>query len=510
MILSCVVVCASIATVMNVHSVTQPGRLILRRKLATLFLLCAVLAHPGVEAQAASTAAQPNVLFIAVDDLNDWVGCLKGHPDAITPNIDRLAARGTVFANAHCTAPLCGPSRASLMTGLRPSTTGIYTHIADNKLREVCEATRTTPFLHEWFGQRGYETLAVGKLFHQHVPSGTVDQSGGAEGFGPKPDRRMNWEAKGTLTDWGAFPDSDPAMPDYRAATWAVERLREPRPRPFFLGVGFYRPHVPWHVPQKWFDLHPRHKAEPPPYLTNDFDDIPELSRRIADMPMMPTTEWAIANDQWRDIIQAYLACVTFADAQVGRVLDALDASPAGTNTIIVLWGDHGYHLGEKNRFAKQALWDRATRAPLILVTPHGKGGQVCSQPVSLLDLYPTLLDLAGLPPNPANEGRSLKPLLEQPDRDWPYPAVTTWGRNHHGVRDARYHYLRLADGSEELYDHVEDPNEWRNLAGEPDRAGVKERLAQALPKLNAPWVSGLNGGSPWLEEEYKQARGTR
>jgi len=453
-------------------------------------------------------AAAPNVLFIAVDDLNDWVGFLKGHPDALTPNMDRLATRGTVFRNAQCTAPLCGPSRASLMTGLRPSTTGIYTHPEDNKIRDTCDATRATPFLHEYFGQRGYETLAVGKIFHHHVPTGTVDQSGGRGGWGPTPEKKLNWDSKGTLTDWGAYPDTDDKMPDYEAATWAVNQLQQPHDKPFLLMVGFIRPHVPWLVPQKWFDLHPRSRATPPPYLTNDFDDVPEMARRISEMPMMPTTEWAIAKDKWRDIVQAYLACVTFADDQIGRVLDALDASPAGKNTIIVLWGDHGYHLGEKNRFAKHALWERATRVPLVIVTPSGQGGQVCHQPVSLLDLYPTLLELAGLPPNPANEGRSLKPLLENPDREWPYPAVITWGRNNHAVRDTRYHYMHFNDGSEELYDLVNDPNEWRNLAKDEEYASVKVRLQQSLPKINAPWAPNTAGGGPGLDEQRKREEG--
>jgi len=477
-----------------------------------LLLLIAAMGAPcssaaaGANAKPEASRGKPNIVFIAVDDLNDWIGCMKGHPDALTPNMDRLAARGTLFLNAHCSAPLCGSSRASVMTGLLPSTTGIYTYINDDAIRRAGDATRTVPFLHEYFSRNGYETMAVGKIFHKHVPKGTVDRSGGRGGWGPFPAKRLNWDNKGTLTDWGAYPETDEKMPDYEAATWAVEQLRGPHEKPFFLAVGFIRPHVPWLVPQKWFDLHPLSKATPPPYLKNDLDDIPEIARRISNMPMMPTTEWALAHDKWRDIVQAYLACTTFADAQVGRVLDALDASPEGQNTIIVLWGDHGYHLGEKNRFAKQALWDRATRVPLIIVMPGGQGGQVSRQPVSLLDLYPTLLDLAGLSPNPANEGRSLKPLLANPELDWPHPVVTTWGRNHHSVHDGRYQYMHFAEGAEELYDLAEDPNEWRNLAADPHYAATKQRLQQALPKINAPWVAGLSGGSPALEKDYQEA----
>jgi arylsulfatase A-like enzyme len=454
--------------------------------------------------------ARPNVLFIAVDDLNDWLGCLGGHPDARTPNMDRLAARGTLFVNAHCNAPLCGPSRASLMSGLRPSTSGIYTHLDDNALRGAGEAMRDVTFLHEFFSRRGYEPLAVGKLFHQHVPKGTVDQSGGRGGWGPMPDQRINWRRKGTLTDWGAYPENDAQMPDYQAASWAVDRLREERPRPFFLGVGFIRPHVPWHVPSKWFELFSRDQLRLPPYLAGDLDDVPETARLAAGMPMMPTTEWAMAANQWRDIVQAYLACVSFADAQVGRVLDALEASPAAHNTVIVLWGDNGYHLGEKSRFAKQALWERATRVPLIIAAPGRPGGRKCLAPVSLLDLYPTLLELAGLPPNPRNEGNSLVPLLENPARDWPHAVLTTWGRNNHALRDARWRYIRMADGAEELYDHQTDPNEWHNLAGRAEQAAVKQRMRKFLPTQNAPWAAGLTGGSPALEEQYARERNRR
>lgn len=448
-----------------------------------------------------------NVLFIAVDDLNDWLGCLGGHPDARTPNMDRLAARGMLFSNAHCNAPLCGPSRASLMSGLRPSTTGIYTHLGDNALRGAGEAMRNVTFLHEFFSRHGYETLAVGKLFHQHVPKGTVDHSGGPSGAGPAPGQRMNWQRAGTMTDWGAYPEHDGQMPDYKAASWAVDRLREERPKPFFLGVGFIRPHVPWHVPQKWFDIYSRDRLRLPPYRAGDLDDVPDSARRIAEMPMMPTTEWAIATNKWRDIVQAYLACVSFADAQVGRVLDALDASPAASNTVIVLWGDNGYHLGEKSRFAKQALWERSTRVPLIIAAPGRQGGRTCPAPVSLLDLYPTLLDLAGLPPNPRNEGTSLVPLLENPARDWRHAAVTTWGRNNHAVRDVRWRYIRVADGAEELYDHQQDPNEWHNLAGNAEHAAVKDRLRKFLPTHNAPWAAGMAGGSPALERQYARER---
>ena len=436
-----------------------------------------------------SEASPPNVLFLAVDDLNTWLGCMNGHPQAHTPNMDRLAAHGVVFHNAHCQAPICGPSRASLMSGYLPSTTGIYGQIRDRDLREASPQTGSTPFLPEWFSENGYHTMGVGKLFYQHAPEGAFEDSAGREsGFGPKPPQRLKWEADKTSTDWGPFPDSDEDMPDFRTAQWAVERLKQAHEKPFFLAAGFLRPHVPWHVPKKWFDLFPPDEIAMPPYQPGDQDDVPAISRELHAVPMMPTTDWAIESGEWENIVQAYLACIAFVDAQVGKVLDALEASPYADNTYVVLWGDHGYHIGEKNRFAKHSVWEEATRTPLIVAGPGIASGNT-HKPAGLIDLYPTLLDLCGLPANSANEGHSLRPLLGDPNAaDWPHVALTTYGRNNHGVRDERYRYIRYEDGSEELYDHQDDTHEWNNVAGDPAHAETKQRLAAYLPEFNAPW----------------------
>ncbi len=437
----------------------------------------------------ANEKKKPNILMICIDDLNDWIGCMAGHPQTKTPNIDRLAARGTLFTNAHCQAPICGPSRASLMSGLRPSTTGIYGQIKDSDVRSANKATMQCTFLPEYLRDSGYKTMAVGKIFHGHVPENMVDESGGREkGFGPKPPKRLNWNRKGTSTDWGPFPERDEQMPDYRSAQWAIERLQQKHDKPFFLACGFLRPHVPWHVPQKWFDMHPVEDLQTPPYLPGDADDLPEIAVRVAEMPMMPTTEWAIQNKQWKNIVQAYLACVSFVDHYVGTLLDTLEKSDYADNTIVVLWSDHGYHLGEKSRFAKHSMWERATRAPLIISGPGLKSGHVCKKPVGMIDLYPTLLDMCGLRPFAQNEGHSLCPLLKNQDTDWPYAAVTSYGRNNHAVRSEHFRYIRYEDGSEELYDHRNDDNEWNNLANLPKYDAVKNRLKKHLPKTNVPW----------------------
>ncbi len=431
----------------------------------------------------------PNVLFLAVDDLNCWLGCMGGHPQAKTPNMDRLAARGCVFHNAHCQAPICGPSRASLMSGYLPSTTGIYGQIKGSDLRAASPETGSTPFLPEWFARNGFHTMGVGKLFHSEAPDGNFAESGGRMARSrQKPEKRMNWDRVGTGTDWGPFPEADEQMQDFNTAQWAVERLQRQYDRPFFLGAGFFRPHVPWHVPKKWFDLFPPEDLELPPYLPGDQDDVPAVSRALHALPMMPTADWAFESGQWKYIVQAYLACIAFVDAQVGKVLDALDASPYADSTYIVLWGDHGYHIGEKNRFGKHSVWEEATRTPLIVAGPGIPAGNT-HKPAGLIDIYPTLLDLCGLPENPANEGRSLRPLLEDPDAaEWPHVALTTYGRNNHAVRDERYRYIRYEDGSEELYDHEDDAHEWNNIADDPAHREVKERLATHLPEVNVPW----------------------
>ena len=453
-------------------------------------------------AKPSSAKPQLNVLMISIDDLNDWVGVMGGHPNAKTPNIDRLAAGGMLFANAHANAPICGPSRTSLMTGLRPSTTGVYSHIEDNDIQRANEATGDLTLLPEYFGQRGYKTMGVGKVFHKGAPDGAFEEFGGREpGFGPKMEKRAVWDRKGTSTDWAAFPERDEQMPDYRSAQWAIDKLQQSHERPFFLAVGFLRPHVPWYVPQKWFDLHPVEQLDMPPYLPGDTEDTPAISKAVHEVNMMPTTEWARQTGEWPNIVQAYLASTSFVDHYVGQVLQALEASPYRDNTLVVLWSDHGYHIGEKNRFAKNSLWEESSRIPLIIKAPGVAANQVSGAPVSLLDLYPTLLDMAGLPAYPRNEGNSLKPLLQGGNSDWSHAAVTTYGVNNHAVRDGRYRYIRYEDGSEELYDHQSDPNEWVNLARNPDFEAVKADLKRHLPAVNEPMSPLIH----WQDIDYFQ-----
>ncbi|MGR5063230.1 sulfatase [Photobacterium sp. DNB22_13_2] len=450
-----------------------------------------------------------NVLMFAVDDLNDWIGPLKGHPQTKTPHIDKLAENAAVFTNAHASAPLCGPSRASLMTGLAPSTTGIYGHAEDDAIKKANDAAANAIFLSEYFQKHGYYTAGVGKLFHKTIATGSFENYGGrVPGFGPFPEQRMKWHKKGTNTDWGAFPDYDEQMPDVQYAEWLVEQLQETHERPFFLAGGFVRPHVPWYAPKKWFDLHPVDSLELPPYLPTDLDDVPEIAELISSYPQMPSTEWAIENDEWRNIVQAYLACVSFVDSCIGKVLDALENSQYADNTVVVLWGDHGYQLGEKGKFAKMSLWERATRTPLIIKPAKAQQQRLIDQPVSLLDIYPTLLSLTGLPSNPKNEGNDLTPLIYDVTQDWPHVAITTFGPNNHSIKSQRYRYIRYADGSEELYDHHLDQNEWVNLADNPSYKKVKHTLFEQLPKYNADWSPiSFYTGNPYFKNLTEQAK---
>ncbi len=427
---------------------------------------------------------KPNVLFISVDDLNDFPSFTKRYPDAKTPHMDRLANRGVVFTRAHCQFPLCGPSRASVMSGLLPSTLGYDNHMKDEDLQKRARA-KGTELLHSYFGKNGYKTMAVGKICHHNVPKGSVDLRGERGKFSEGTGRlRKNWHQNGTSTDWAMAPDRDEQLPDYRAANWAISRLEEKHDKPFFLMVGFLRPHVPWYVPKKWFDIYEKEKIALPPYRKDDLNDVPQMAKDISILKQMPRTDWAIQNKQWRNIVHAYLACISFSDHQVGRVLDALDKSPYKDNTIIVLWSDHGYHMGEKNTFQKQSLWERSSHVPLVISGPSIEGKRRCHRIVSLLDLYPTLVELCHLPANRKNEGRSLVPLLKNPHREWPYPSIIGWKKNSFAVQEERYRYILYGDGSEELYDHDRDPNEWSNLAGSVQLRKVKKRMAAFIPKL--------------------------
>lgn len=464
-------------------------------------ILCSVLC-----CACAGNGTAPNILLIAVDDLNDWIGCMGGHPQAKTPNIDRLAKRGVLFSNAHCQSPVCNPSRASMMSGLYPETTGIYfLNPGPSNSEDAMENT----FMPARFEQDGYYVTGAGKLFHNGRQNRKYfpNHAGTFGSFGPLPKKKLSSFKGVRLWDWGAYPESDRQMPDYRIAEWGIKQLGKKHAKPLFLGLGFFRPHVPQYSPQKWFDLYPLETLQLPKVMENDLEDLPQYGINLTRLKhVAPTHEWVKNNNEWKPLVQSYLACVSFVDHQVGRVLDALDDSPYCDNTYIVLYTDHGFHLGEKERWAKRSIWENSTHVPLIIAGPGVAKGKVCSKPVELLDIYPTLLEMAGLKADPKLEGNSMARLLKNPQADWPHIARSSFGPGNVAIRSERYRYIHYNDGSEEFYDHANDPHEWTNLIDHPAMASEIEKHRAFLPESYHP-ILGRNSTG---HKAYKASEAAR
>jgi len=461
---------------------------------------------------AADEGAKPNILFIAIDDQNDWFGCLKGHPQVKTPNIDALAARGTLFTNAQCQSPLCNPSRTSLMTGLRPSTTGIY---------GLAPWFRTLPrfkdhvTLPQYLAKHGYRTYTTGKIYHGGYGRRKTDSEfhvvGTPPGVGVRPKEKLvKTPSAHPLVDWGVFPHKDEDKGDWKVASWAVDQLGKTGDEPFFLSCGFFLPHVPCYATQKWFDLYPEDTLKMPPLQRNDRDDTPLFSWYLHWKLPEPRFKFLEEANQWKNLVRSYLACTSFVDSQVGRVMKALEASGKADNTIIVLWSDHGWHLGEKLITGKNTLWDRSARVPLMFAGPGISSSAKCNQPAELLDMYPTLLELCDLPKNETLEGLSLVPQLQEASTPRARMAVTTHNHDNHGVRSENWRYIVYADGSQELYDMRNDPNEWTNLAGEAKYASIIREHRKWLPKVNEKPAPGSkhriliykDGKATWQEQD--------
>ncbi len=446
---------------------------------------------------AAAPKSKPNVVFIAIDDQNDWIGHLGGHPLAKTPHLDRLAQRGTTFLNAHCQSPLCNPSRTSLMLSLRPTTTGVYGLAPWFRLLDPWKDRVAMP---QHFKAHGYRTLTAGKIYHGGAGgpkqrASEFDVWGPGSGVGVKPAEKLippTPMGNHPLMDWGVFPHRDEDKGDYQVASFAVEQIKSaPRDQPFFLAAGFFLPHVPCYATQLWFDLYPDDDSVLPVIQDNDRDDTPRFSWYIHWNLPEPRLKWVRENDQWRNLVRSYLACTSFVDAQVGRILTALEEAGLAENTIVVVWGDHGWHLGEKSVTGKNTLWDDGTRVPLIFAGPGTGNGGRCTQPAELLDIYPTLSELCGLTPREDLEGISLVPQLRDASTPRERPAITSHNQGNHGIRSERWRYIRYADGSEELYDHTADPHEWTNLANRPEHASVIAQHRKWLPDIDVPPAPG-------------------
>lgn len=451
--------------------------------------ICSLLAI-GIESTFAEEVSKPNVLFIAIDDLNDWVGYLGGHPQAITPNIDAFAAEGAAFTHAYCSAPVCGPSRTALMYGMYPHRSGSYGH--DDIYDSQNILPREQLPLNLVFQNNGYRTAGCGKIFHYAEKRGWDDYQYAIKGDNPPVTAEKL--GKGIALGFGIEEtDNDSETADGRMTDWAIEQLGRKHEKPFFIALGLRKPHLPWVAPRKYFEQFDLDEIDLPDVPEDDLSDVPEAGklfarkivgfRDIDDHKAITGVEGA-----WEKLVRAYLATSSFADANVGRLLDALDESPHLENTIVVLWSDHGWHLGEKEHWRKMTLWEQGTRTPFIIRMPGAKAnGKRIETPVSLQDVFPTLVDLCGLEVEQEVDGNSLKPLLTNPSVAWDKPVLISHGPGNFAVRKDQWRLIHYADGSEELYDVTGDPGEFVNMALEPKREELRKHVPKSWKYVMGP-----------------------
>ncbi len=439
-------------------------------------------AFPGAAEVSTPLRAGKNVVFVSCDDLNDWVGWIGGHPQARTPNIDRLAAMGMRFTRAYTPFSLCGPSRASVMTSLIPFRHGITTN--NGKISDSVPNAATIP---AFFKAQGYTTAAFGKItnyandlpwdlevYNPNVdvkPSAAKPLNGLYDPNNPSDRYLFN-------TDWGVASNSYEEMPDTGYLRRAQQFLRSPPSTPYFMAVGFQAPHLPWYLPAQYFDRFPLDEVQLPKVLEGDRNDVPAPINNN-------DPHWherIVQTNNWRPGVRAYLAAMSYADDLVGELMATLDELSAWKDTVVILWSDNGFHLGEKELWGKEVLTEDSTHVPLVIVAPDGLGAdKVCTRPVSLLDLFPTLAHLNGLTPPAGIDGRSLYPLLGDPASER-RPVGMDLGKSAQAVRSTRWRYIRWRQGQEELYDHASDPDEWNNLAARPEFTEVKKALSQWRP----------------------------
>ncbi|RPJ31715.1 MAG: DUF4976 domain-containing protein, partial [Planctomycetaceae bacterium] len=463
---------------------------------------------------ALAAPSKPNILFIAVDDMNNDLGCF-GHPLVKSPSIDRLAARGVRFERAYCQFPLCSPSRSSLLTGLRPDSTRVFD--LQYHFRQDLPDVMTLP---QMFIRNGYYVARVGKMYHYGNPgdigtNGLDDRASWTERLNPagrdktalEPDI-MNYTPKRGLGSAMAFLadkiGTDEQHTDGKVADQTIRLLEEHKDKPFFIAAGFYKPHCPWVTPKKYFDLYSMDQMSLPAITPQTPGDYPALALAST----KPWPHFGVTTEQARECKRAYYAAISFVDAQIGRLLDAVDRLGLRENTIIVFWSDHGYHLGEHGLWFKQSCFEESARVPLIISVPGQKtAGKASSRPVELVDLYPTLADLAGLTPPKHLEGFSVRPLIDDPKAQWDHPAFTQVQRGAdpgHSIRTERWRYTEWGFGArgQELYDHDNDPHELHNLAGNAEYADVVAQMKALLRQVHPAPIKG-GKAEPGTREKF-------
>lgn len=471
----------------------------MKRIKIVLSILCFITSSSGVNSKEKSN--HPNVIMISVDDMNDWVSCLNDYQIVKTPNLDRLAEMGTLFTNAYCAAPLCNPSRTAIFTGMSPARTGIVNNARDKtgawKLR--WPELNTMPL---WFKKNGYTVVGGGKTYHETVPElfnpphqwdeyfpleiekfkqkphveklGITDR----EWFSDMPSHpNGSW-------DWGPFFCEDFDMGDGKTTKWAMDFLQQKHDKPFFFALGLFHPHLPFYAPKKYFDALPLDSVKLPEAPDWDLDDLPAGAKKFMRAGNDKGFKMVAESGELKNAIRAYLASIAYVDALVGYLLETLENSEYGENTVVVFWSDHGYQFGEKERFAKRSLWRRSSRVLFTVKAPGiTKPEMICEQPVSLLDIYPTLLELCNLPqPGHELDGISLIPQLEDNEKKR-RPAVITHEIGNNSVCDEHWTYIQYKDGGEELYDRDVDLNEWKNLAKDSKYKGVISELKKWTPE---------------------------
>ncbi|MFW6286314.1 MAG: sulfatase [Candidatus Sumerlaeota bacterium] len=470
-----------------------------------------------------SNSKQPNILFISMDDMNEWFGYLGVNPDVKTPNVDRLAAEGMAFSNAVCASPVCNPSRTAFLTGMRPSTSGCY--MLNDMLEDSPKRHEGIPFpLH--FKRNGYHTMVGGKVDHgggpiDHSTRKTFDESMWSEDAGffngqqfdlHSPYAECMTETPGVhsfASHWGPLDDEvEDELSDVQVSRWACEKLNQDYDKPFLLAAGFFRPHLPLIAPKRYFDMYSNKESLwLPPTGSDDMEGMPAPARQMA------LASWqdyglgchrqVMEQGKRRDITQAYLACASFVDDCIGQILQALENSKYADNTIVVLASDNGWGLGEHFHWKKWSIFDNGSNIPFIIKAPGMGGmGNGCEAGVDLTDIYPTLVDLCGLPDPGHLDGQTLRPLLSGEADVRERPGLTSFGPHNHSLRTDQYRYTRYADGSEELYDYGEDPWEHNNVAQKREYEEVKERLAKWLPENPAPALDSSPAPGQPLELE--------